>query len=91
MRGGVRDRVLEGGDVVKRGQALDLILGHEVGHVGGSGAGSQGVNLVGGVLRDGLDAGEVVLGNGVVFQVGDAHAHLGEVGGQFLDGVLHGR
>ena len=43
---------------------------------------------VAGLRGDLFDAGEVVLRDGVVFQLGDAHTQLGEVGAEFLDGVL---
>ena len=65
------------------GQVVDLGL------EGGDGF---GVTLASGeFFHAGFQAAEVVLADGVLFQVADAHAQGGEVGGEFLHGVLEGR
>ena len=84
------------GDLFDAGQ---IVLRGEVGHVDAASITNEGDGLLGevaGLRGDLFDAGQIVLRDGVVFKLRDAHTQLGEVGAEFLDGVLerghvHGR
>ena len=95
--------VQQDGQVVQRGDAAGVVVDVGAQGVVLVGAGGQLVDLglnasegfgvaVGSAQTvDALfQTGEVVLADGVLFQVGDAHAQGGEVSGQFLNGVLEG-
>ena len=91
-------QVVQGGDaagvVVDVGtQGVVLVgAGGQVVDLGLEGGDGFGVTLASGeFFHAGFQAAEVVLADGVLFQVADAHAQGGEVGGEFLHGVLEGR